>query len=48
MNAYRREWMRHFVTRSPRIFDGNILTTLREGTAFFASACLIAVGAAWR
>lgn len=44
MKDYRREWMRHFVTRDPRIFDGNILTTLREGTAFFASACLIAVG----
>ncbi|CAM3026634.1 Uncharacterized membrane protein [Paracoccus aminovorans] len=44
MNEYRREWMRHFVARDPRIFDGNILTTLREGTAFFASACLIAVG----
>ena len=44
MKAYRREWMRHFVTRDPRIFDGNILTTLREGTAFFASACMIAVG----
>lgn len=44
MKEYRREWMRHFVMRSPRIFDGNILTTLREGTAFFASACLIAVG----
>jgi uncharacterized membrane protein len=44
MKEYRREWMRHFVNRTPRIFDGNILTTLREGTAFFASACLIAVG----
>src|SRR5690606_21304965 len=30
--------------RDPRIFDGNILTTLREGTAFFASACMIAIG----
>lgn len=44
MKEYRREWMRQFVTREPRIFDGNILTTLREGTAFFASACLIAIG----
>ena len=44
MIAYRREWMRQFVTRDPRIFDGNILATLREGTAFFASACLIAIG----
>ncbi len=44
MKTYRREWMRHFVTRDPRIFDANILTSLREGTAFFASACMIAIG----
>ena len=44
MREFRREWMRHFVTRNPRIFDGNILSTLREGTAFLTSACLIAVG----
>lgn len=44
MKRYRREWMRHFVTREPRIFDSNILTSLREGTAFFASACMIAIG----
>ncbi|KGJ04009.1 Uncharacterized membrane protein [Paracoccus halophilus] len=44
MKDYRREWMRHFITRDPRIFDANILTSLREGTAFFASACMIAVG----
>lgn len=44
MTRYRREWMRHFVDREPRIFDGNILASLREGTAFFASACMIATG----
>ncbi|MDK8874464.1 DUF599 domain-containing protein [Paracoccus sp. SSJ] len=44
MKAHRREWMRQFITRNPRIFDSAILTTLREGTSFFASACLIAVG----
>ncbi|WP_410218540.1 DUF599 domain-containing protein [Paracoccus sp. (in: a-proteobacteria)] len=44
MKRYRREWLRHFVTREPRIFDGNILASLREGTAFFASACMIATG----
>lgn len=44
MKEYRREWMRQFVTRDPRIFDGNILSSLREGTAFFASACMIAIG----
>lgn len=44
MIRFRREWMRHFVSREPRIFDGNILASLREGTAFFASACMIATG----
>ena len=44
MTRFRREWMLHFLTREPRIFDGNILASLREGTAFFASACMIATG----
>lgn len=44
MKTYRRDWMRQFVHRDPRIFDGNILTSLREGISFFASACMIAIG----
>ena len=44
MTRFRREWMEQFVTRDPRIFDGNILSSLREGTSFFASACMIAIG----
>ncbi|MEL7175892.1 MAG: DUF599 domain-containing protein [Pseudomonadota bacterium] len=44
MKAYRRDWMHAFVTRSPRIFDAQILGNLRQGTAFFASACMIAMG----
>ncbi|MBM3605079.1 MAG: DUF599 domain-containing protein [Alphaproteobacteria bacterium] len=44
MMRYRREWMHNFISREPRIFDGNILASLREGTAFFASACMIATG----
>lgn len=44
MTRFRREWMMHFIAREPRIFDGNILTSLREGTSFFASACMIATG----
>ena len=44
MKDYRREWMRQFVHRDPRIFDGNILSSLRESTAFFASASMIAIG----
>jgi uncharacterized membrane protein len=44
MAEYRREWMRQFVTRQPRIFDATVLDSLRQGTAFFASACMIAMG----
>jgi uncharacterized membrane protein len=44
MQGYRREWMAQFVTRSPRVFDGTIIDSLRQGTAFFASASMIAVG----
>lgn len=46
MAEYRRHWMAQMVTREPRIFDATILDTLRQGTAFFASACLIAIGGA--
>ena len=46
MVEYRREWMRQLVTREPRIFDAAILTNLRQGTAFFASGCMIAIGGA--
>ncbi len=44
MQEYRHEWMRQFITRSPRVFDGTIIDSLRQGTAFFASASMIAVG----
>ncbi|WP_309664639.1 DUF599 domain-containing protein [Tabrizicola sp.] len=44
MEDYRRDWMRAFVTRQPRIFDGTVIESLRQGTAFFASASLIAIG----
>ncbi len=44
MQEYRRDWMRTFVTREPRIFDAQLIDSLRQGTAFFASACLIAIG----
>jgi uncharacterized membrane protein len=42
--GYRREWMAQMVTRQPRIFDSSVLATLREGTSFFASATMIAIG----
>ncbi|MDZ4095548.1 MAG: DUF599 domain-containing protein [Paracoccaceae bacterium] len=44
MAAYRRDWMHAFVTRQPRIFDANVIDSLRQGTAFFASATMIAIG----
>jgi uncharacterized membrane protein len=46
MAEYRREWMRQMVHRNPRIFDAQTLTTLRQGTSFFASAAMLAIGAA--
>ncbi|MCX8510020.1 MAG: DUF599 domain-containing protein [Rhodobacteraceae bacterium] len=44
MQGYRRDWMVQFVTRNPRIFDATVLDSLRQGTSFFASACMIAIG----
>lgn len=44
MRGYRRDWMREFVTRSPRIFDSAIIDSLRQGTAFFVSATMIGLG----
>ncbi|SNS39618.1 DUF599 domain-containing protein [Antarctobacter heliothermus] len=44
MADYRRAWMTVFVTRQPRIFDSQIVASLRQGTAFFASASMIAIG----
>ena len=44
MSQRRRDWMKVFVTRQPRIFDSQILGGLREATAFFASTSLFAIG----
>lgn len=44
MAGLRRDWMRAFVTRQPRIFDATVLEGLRQSTAFFASATMIALG----
>lgn len=44
MERFRRDWMVEFVTRDPRIFDATVLDSLRQGTAFFASASMIAIG----
>ena len=44
MMDYRRDWMVTFVTRQPRIVDATLIDSLRQGTAFFASASMIAIG----
>ncbi|MFN3647703.1 MAG: DUF599 domain-containing protein [Gemmobacter sp.] len=44
MAGMRRDWMHAFVTRQPRIFDATVLDSLRQSTAFFASATMIALG----
>jgi uncharacterized membrane protein len=46
MRGYRLAWMHQMVTRQPRIFDATIMDNLRQGTTFFASACMIAIGGA--
>ena len=40
MQDYRYRWMVEFLTRDPRIFDVSLIDSLRQGTAFFASACM--------
>lgn len=44
MGDMRREWMKVMVTRVPRIFDATVTDSLRQGTAFFGSACMLALG----
>ncbi|MGV8985597.1 MAG: DUF599 domain-containing protein [Cypionkella sp.] len=44
MRDYRRRWMIEFLTRAPRIFDISLIDSLRQGTAFFVSGTMIAIG----
>ncbi|KZL05887.1 MULTISPECIES: DUF599 family protein [unclassified Pseudovibrio] len=44
MDAYRYRWMRAMLKREVRIADTNIASGLQQGTAFFASASLLAIG----
>jgi uncharacterized membrane protein len=44
MNAYRLAWMERMVNREQRIVDASIMAALQNGTAFFASTSLIAMG----
>lgn len=41
---YRRDWMVQFITRQPHIFDSAILSNLRQGASFFASATMTSTG----
>jgi len=45
MGDYRRDWMRHFVTRQQKIFDATVITSLRQATSFYISGTMIALGA---
>jgi uncharacterized membrane protein len=46
MNAYRDLWMIRMLERDVRIVDTQIMASLQNGTAFFASTSLIAIGGA--
>jgi uncharacterized membrane protein len=44
MNVYREVWMRRLLEREARIVDTHIMTSLQNGTAWFASTTLIGIG----
>jgi len=46
MHRYREVWMRRALFREVRIVDIQIIASLQNGTAFFASTTLLAVGGA--
>ncbi len=46
MNRYREDWMRRMLARDMRMVDMQIMGSLQNGTAFFASTSLLAIGGA--
>src|SRR5450759_4349509 len=46
MHVYREIWMRRLLDREARMVDMRIMAALQNGTAFFASTSLLAVGGA--
>src|SRR5882724_245800 len=46
MHVYREVWVRRMLDREARMVDMQIMGSLQNGTAFFASTSLIAVGGA--
>jgi uncharacterized membrane protein len=45
MNGYREVWVRNLLHREARMVDMQIMASLQNGTAFFASTSLLAIGA---
>jgi len=46
MNSYREIWMRRMLAREARMVDMQVMAALQNGTAFFASTSLFAIGGA--
>jgi uncharacterized membrane protein len=46
MNHYRERWMQQMLRRDMRMIDGQVSASLQNGTAFFASTSLLAIGGA--
>ena len=46
MHVYREIWVRNLLNRDARMVDMQIMASLQNGTAFFASTSLIAIGGA--
>src|SRR5690349_22182327 len=44
MHIYREVWIRNLLNRETRMVDMQIMASLQNGTAFFASTSLIAIG----
>jgi len=44
MHVYREIWVRNLLNREARMVDMQIMASLQNGTAFFASTSLIAIG----
>ncbi|BDA84727.1 membrane protein [Aureimonas sp. SA4125] len=44
MNVQRRRWMQVMLSRDLRMIDTAIMAGLQQGTAFFASTCIFAIG----
>ena len=46
MHVYREIWVRNLLNREARMVDMQIMASLQNGTAFFASTTLLAIGGA--